>query len=57
MKPAGVKTMKPSYDFVDSKELKFRIYSINKSKEKLHELTYKEDTIYLIERPDYRYFY
>ena len=47
MKPAGVKTMKPSYDFVDSGELEFRIYSINKSKEKLHELIYKEDTISL----------
>lgn len=47
VKPAGLKTMKPSYDMVDSGKLEFRIYSINKSKEKLYELIYKEDTILL----------
>lgn len=43
LKPTDVKTMKPFYDMVDSGKLEFRIYSINKGKDKLFELTYKED--------------
>lgn len=50
MKPVGVKTMKPSYDLVNSGMLEFRIYSVNKGKEKLHELIYNEDNSSLKEQ-------